>query len=266
MFVGFDVIPQAAEEINLPHKQIGKILMISVLMAVFWYIFVILAVSLALTPAENAASSLSTADAMTAVFGGSWAGKLLVLAGIGGIITSWNAFLVGGSRAIFAMAQAHMLPSFLGKLHPKYNTPVNAILMIGALSVIAPFFGRKTLVWLVDAGGLGIVVAYATVALSFLVLRKKEPEMARPFRVTNGTYVGWAALLLSLGLIVLYMPGSPAALVWPFEWLMLAGWTILGVVFYVWARAVYGDDSYEIIKHELETGHSDDAVSTAPAE
>jgi basic amino acid/polyamine antiporter, APA family len=263
MFVGFDVIPQAAEEINLPYKQIGKILMISVLMAVFWYIFVILAVSLALSPAENAASTLSTADAMTAVFGGSWAGKLLVLAGIGGIITSWNAFLVGGSRAIYAMAQAHMLPSFLGKLHPKYNTPVNAILMIGALSVIAPFFGRKTLVWLVDAGGLGIVAAYATVALAFLVLRKKEPEMERPFKVRNGKIVGWAALLLSLGLILLYLPGSPAALVWPFEWLMLAGWTLLGVVFYVWARSVYGDDSYEIIQHELETGHTD-APEPAP--
>ncbi len=56
MFVGFDVIA-SGEEINLPYKQIGKILMISVLMAVFWYIFVILAVSLALTPAENAAST-----------------------------------------------------------------------------------------------------------------------------------------------------------------------------------------------------------------
>ncbi len=53
---------------------------------------------------------------------------------------------------------------------------------------------------------------------------------------------------------------------WPFEWLMLGGWTLLGVVFYMWARAVYGDDSYEIIKHELETGHSDEAVSTTPAE
>ena len=64
--------------------------------------------------------------------------------------------------------------------------------MIGALSVITPFFGRKTLVWLVDAGGLGIVVAYATVALSFLVLRKKEPDMERPFRVRQGqrTWVG----------------------------------------------------------------------------
>ena len=78
--------------------------------------------------------------------------------------------------------------------------------------------------------------------------------------------MGWAALLLSLGLIVLYMPGSPAALVWPFEWLMLGGWVLLGVVSYVWARAVYGDNSYRIIQQELETGHSDAKAPTDSAE
>ncbi|MFY9206003.1 MAG: APC family permease, partial [Yoonia sp.] len=165
MFVGFDVIPQAAEEINLPHNTIGKILIFSVLMAVAWYILIILAVALAMPAAQSGASGLATADAMTILFGGSWAGKLLVIAGIGGIITSWNAFLIGGSRAVYAMAHSKMLPEFLGKLHPAHNTPVNAILMVGALSVIAPFFGRKSLVWLVNAGGLGIVVAYAAVTL-----------------------------------------------------------------------------------------------------
>jgi len=220
----------------LPRKLIGKILIVSVVMAVVWYMLMILSVSLALDPEQNASSTLSTADAMTALFGGSWAEKILVLAGVGGIITSWNAFLIGGSRAVFAMAQVGMLPPFLAKLHPKHKTPVNAVLMIGALSVIAPLFGRKTLVWLVDAGGLGIVVAYAFVAASFIVLRKREPHMERPFRVAQGMIVGCTALLLSLGLILLYMPGSPAALVWPHEWAMVGGWSLLGFLFYVAAK------------------------------
>ena len=263
MFVGFDVIPQAAEEIDLPYKQIGKILVLSVVMAVGWYIFIIMAVSLAMTSEESAASSLATADAMTAVFGGSWAGKLLVLTGIGGIITSWNAFLVGGSRAIYAMAHAHMLPAFLGKMHPKYNTPVNAILMVGALSVIAPLFGRKALVWLVDAGGLGIVVAYATVALSFIALRKNEPKMDRPFKVANGMLVGYAALVLAIGIIILYMPGSPAALVWPYEWVIAGGWALLGLAFYLWARTVHAGKSAQVVMKEIQTGRSDMAEPAA---
>ncbi|MDU9005279.1 APC family permease [Sedimentitalea todarodis] len=251
MFVGFDVIPQAAEEINLPHKTIGTILIVSVMMAVAWYILIILAVALAMPSADSGASSLATADAMTTLFGGGWAGKLLVIAGIGGIITSWNAFLVGGSRAVYAMAHAKMLPAFLGKLHPVYNTPVNAILMVGSLSVIAPFFGRKSLVWLVDAGGLGIVVAYATVTVSFLLLRKNEPDMPRPFKVPYGNTVGWVALALSLGIILLYMPFSPAALVWPYEWAIVGGWAILGFLFYVWSRMTHAGEPDRILAAQL---------------
>ena len=46
------------------------------------------------------------------------------------------------------------------------------------------------MVWLVDAGGAGIVVAYGMVAASFLLLRRREPDMHRPFLVPAGTFVG----------------------------------------------------------------------------
>jgi amino acid transporter len=257
MFVGFDVIPQAAEEIDLPYRQIGRILVLSVFLAVAWYVVMILAVALLMPRDELATSTLATADAMSLAFGGGWAGKLLVLAGIGGILTSWNAFLVGGSRAVYAMAHARMLPAFLGHMHPRYNTPVNAILLIGALSIVAPLFGRKSLVWLVNAGGLGIVIAYATVALSFLVLRRREPEMPRPFKVANGELVGYGALLLSVGIVLLYLPGSPAALIWPYEWAIVLLWTLLGIVFYLWTRATHAAETSKIMQQELRTGHSD---------
>jgi amino acid transporter len=252
MFVGFDVIPQAAEEIDLPYREIGKVLILSVVMAVAWYVFIILAVSLALSPEASAGSSLAAADAASAVFGGTWAGKLIVIAGIGGIVTSWNAFLVGGSRAVYAMAHAKMLPGFLAKLHPTYKTPVNAILMVGALSIVAPFFGRPALVWLVDAGGLGIVVAYAAVAASFLELRRREPDMPRPFRVAQGELVGWGALVLAGGIVLLYMPGSPAALIWPYEWAIVGIWSLLGLAFYLWARFRHGAESDRLMRLEIE--------------
>jgi len=230
MFVGFDVIPQSAEEVDIPFREIGRILVLSILVAVAWYVAMIWAVSVGLSAEARSASGLPTADAMAALFGGSWAGKLLVVGGIGGILTSWNAFLIGGSRAIYALARAGQLPASLGELHPRFRTPHKALLLIGALSVLAPLFGRPALVWLVDAGGLGIVVAYAFVAWSFLVLRRKEPDMDRPYRVKRGRLIGRTALILSMGLAVLYMPGSPAALVWPQEWAIVGGWTALGLV------------------------------------
>src|SRR5699024_9727643 len=130
MFVGFDVIPQAAEEINLPKKRICQLLVFSVILAVIWYVMIIFGVSRMLTPAELEASNLVTADAMAKAFGDSkMMGNILVLGGIGGILTSWIGFYVGGSRAIYALARAGMLPNALGDLHPKYKTPHKAILL-----------------------------------------------------------------------------------------------------------------------------------------
>lgn len=241
MFVGFDVIPQAAEEINLPQRRIGTLLIFSVVLAVIWYISVIFGVSRVLTPTEIANSSLVTADAMAKAFGNSpMMGNLLVLGGIGGILTSWIGFYVGGSRAIYAMAKAGMLPPVLGELHPKYNTPHKAILLIGFFSTIAPLFGRPALVWIVDAGGLGLVVAWLMVAISFVVLRKREPAMDRPFKLKGGTTLGWIAILLSIGVAVLYMPGMPSALLWPNEWIIVIVWVILGVIFYQASMKKFG--------------------------
>jgi len=240
LLVGFDVIPQAAEEIDLPHREIGAVLVMSVIMAVAWYVLIVLGVALSLESNALAGANLATAEAGTAAWGSPLIGKLVVVAGIAGILTSWNAFLVGGSRAIYALAEFGTLPRFLGRLHPRFNTPANAVVLVGVLAVFAPLFGRQTLVWLVDAGGLGIVIAYAMVALSFIVLRHREPEMPRPYRVRHGSFIGYTAFALALGMAMLYLPGSPSALVWPHEWMILLSGATLGAVFYVWARMTRG--------------------------
>lgn len=248
MFVGFDVIPQAAEEINLPQKRIGQLLIFSVVLAVVWYILIIFGVSRILTPTEMNESTLVTADAMAKSFSGSKImGNILVLGGIGGILTSWIGFYIGGSRAIYALARAGMLPKGLGELHPKYRTPHKAILLIGLFSTVAPLFGRPALEWLVDAGGLGLVVAWFMVAASFLILRKKDPKMKRPFYLKAGKPIGWAAVIMSVGVGILYMPGMPSALIWPYEWIIVLVWAILGVIFY--KLTVTKDSIAETEKH-----------------
>lgn len=236
MFIGFDVIPQAAEEIDLPRRLIGVLLVLSVLMALVWYVLMILGVALTFSATELDQVELATATANASVWGGQWAGNLMVIGGIAGIMTSWNAFLVGASRAVYALARSGMLPGWLGHLHPRFNTPYAAILLIGSFACISPLFGRQILIWLINAGGLAVIIAYGMVAVSFLVLRRREPDMPRPFRVAKGTVTGVAALVLSIFLLLLYLPGSPAALTWPYEWLICLGWVALGAGFFVWAR------------------------------
>src|SRR5699024_1243590 len=130
---------QAAEEINLPPRNIGKLLIFSIILAVIGYVAIIYGVSPVLDASEMSDSNLVTADAMSKAFGNSqMKGNILVLGGIGCILPSWIGFYVGGSRAIYALAKAGMLPKSLGKLHPTYNTPHRAIILIAVLSTIAP--------------------------------------------------------------------------------------------------------------------------------
>ena len=116
-FIGFDVIPQAAEEINVPAKKIGSILILSVVLAVVFYALVIVAVGLVMGPQaivdSEQATGLVTADAMAAAFNTKIMAKVIIVGGMCGIVTSWNSFLLGGSRAMYSMAESYMIPKFL---------------------------------------------------------------------------------------------------------------------------------------------------------
>ena len=228
LYVGFDVIPQLAEEIALPFRTIGRIILLSIAMAFVWYGLVQWTVGLSLDPATLADRTLPTADAMSAVWGSPWGGRVLVLGGAVGILTSWNAFFLGASRLLFAMARGGMLPPAFARLHPRYGSPTAVVVVLTAITAIAPFFGRPALVWLVDAGSLATVVAYLLVAVSFLVIRRRHPGLPRPYRVPVPGVVGWLAVAATVFFILLYLPGSPSALVWPEEWLIVLLWAGLG--------------------------------------
>jgi len=233
LLVGFDVIPQSAEEIDLPPARIGLLLIVSVFLAVAWYSLVSLGVAVSMPTADLAASSMATGDAATVLWGHPAAGSLLVLGGVAGILTSWNAFVIGGSRVLFALAETGLVPEVFARLHPKYHTPYVGVIAIGILSLIAPLFGRTVLVWLIDAGGFATIVAYLFVPLAFLALRRKEPDLPRPFRISHPKIVGIGGFVLALALIGAYLPGSPSALIWPYEWLTITIWSIVGVVLFL---------------------------------
>lgn len=236
LFVGFDVIPQVASEINATGKSIGRILIASIVSAVVFYLLIVFGVTLGLSPAQLATTELATADAMVNLLGSQTFGTVLVLGGVAGIITSWNAFIIGGSRILGKMAERRMVPEWFGYIHPKYGTPSHAIIFLGALAFVAPLFGRPALVWIVDAGGVGIVGGYLLVSMAFLKLRKTEPELDRPFRIRNPQVVGWLAIILSIGFILLYFPGMPAALIWPYEWVILGVWILIGAALFIVKR------------------------------
>lgn len=260
-FIGFDVIPQAAEEIQGSLKKISKILILSIILTVVFYSLVILAVGYLLSPSEiqNAmtGNGLVTAEAMAKAYGMKTISNVIIIGGLCGIITSWNSFMIGGSRAMYSMADSNMIPKAFAKLHPKYKTPVNALLLIGILSMLAPLAGRQMLVWICDAGNLGCCLSYCMVSASFLILRKKAPDMPRPYKVKHYKFVGFAAVILSGSMVCMYLiPGSGSTLTVE-EFFIAGGWALLGLVFFSINKKQYGSEFGAHMDIEIDYSHDD---------
>ncbi|MBQ9156801.1 MAG: APC family permease [Eubacterium sp.] len=257
LFIGFNVIPQAAEEVNVPYKKIGMIMLFSIVLAIAWYLLIVFAICYAMPQSAiveelNAQNGLVTAECMVRVFHSELMGKVLIVGGLCGIITSWNSFLMGGSRALYSMGESRMLPEIFGRLG-KNKTPSAAIILCGLLCCIAPFFGRGVLVWLVDAASFGCVVAYFMVSIAFCILRKKEPEMVRPYKVKCGMLVGVLAVILAGFMTFLYVIPSPvsSALLWQ-EWIVVGTWILLGLIFYFFSKKKYGAEFGRVEILELD--------------
>ena len=243
---GFDVIPQAAEEINVPLKRLGRLMILSIGMAVVFYTMIVMAIGYVMTPLQvsqsMSESGMVTADAIAVAFSNEAMTKVLIIGGLCGIVTTWNSFLMGGSRVLFSMSKARMLPGILAKLHSKYNTPYISILFLGSLSMIAPFFGRVMLVWIVDAANFACCLAYCIVALSFVKLRKSRPDIKRPFHVSNGLLVGTLASMMAGFMAIMYViPGTNYSFVWQ-EWVIVGGWLAIGALLALRAVKTYGDN------------------------
>ena len=243
--LGFDVIPQVAEEINIPLKKIARILLLSIICAVVFYALVVFSVGYALNASEISGAmegaGLVTASAMEKVFNSTVMAKVLIIGGLCGVLTSWNSFLIGGSRAIFSMGESKMIPGQFAKLHPKYKTPVNALILVGILSVAAPFFGRTMLIWISNASSFACCMAYCMVAMSFLRLRKTEPDLHRPYKIKHYKIVGVLASILSGLMVVLYLIPNSGSSLQKQEWIIVGGWALAGLIFYIVCRIRYKD-------------------------
>ena len=208
-----------AEEINVPLKKLGKLLILSIVLAVLFYALIVFSVSYAISPME-----------VDAIIGGMY-----------GIITSWNSFLIGGSRALFALAESYMIPHCFSKLHSKHNTPVLSLLLIGVLSVISPFFGKSMLVWISNSASFACCIAYCMVSISFLVLRKKMANEPRPYKVKHFKFVGVMAIFMAGFMVLMYIfPWFGCNLVKQ-EWIIIGGWGTLGIIFSAICKMVYKD-------------------------
>jgi ethanolamine permease len=124
--------------------------------------------------------------------------------GLFGLVASFHGTIIGYSRQVFALARGGYLPSFLARLNGR-QTPHWALVAGGAVGCLALLTGTTDQVIILSV--LGALVMYIMSLLSLFALRRREPELARPFAVPGYPYVPLVALalsLVSLGAVVYY--------------------------------------------------------------
>ncbi len=121
--------------------------------------------------------------ALSAVYGeSSWGVILVNFIGLFGLIASLHGIIVGYSRQTYAMARTGYLPKFLAYVHPKYHTPVWALILPGFVGLGAAYTGLTDIV--ITIAVYGSVFMYLLSLVSLFVLRTKEPNLHRPFKVS----------------------------------------------------------------------------------
>lgn len=233
-YSGFDTIPQGAEEsgIELDPKNLGKAIVISILIGAAFYGIVILALSLCMPWQETIKFEMPTATAFQTAFGYTWATKLVLFAAFLGLITSFNGFFIAASRIVFSIGRGGLLPKWLGDVDKKHQTPKNAILFVGLITLLGPFVGRSSLLPIVNVTSLAFISGWFITCLSSIRLRKTAPNINRPYRVNRKIYLYFGAIIAGMLIIFIVTPGSSAQLRWPLEYAIVAGWMLLGYLGY----------------------------------
>lgn len=238
-YSGFDTIPQGAEESGkkLNPKDLGKAVIVSIIVAAVFYGVVILALSICMPWQETIKFEMPTATAFQVAFGYAWAAKLVLLAAFFGLITSFNGFFIAATRVLFATGRGGLLPEWLGDVHEKYHTPKNAILFVGMITLIGPFIGKSSLLPIVNVASFAFISGWLITCLSTIRLRKIAPDMKRPYKVKNKISLYLGTVIAGIIIILMIFPGSSAQLNWPLEYIILGVWMFMGYIGYRWQKA-----------------------------
>lgn len=106
---------------------------------------------------------------------------LLIIIGLFGLVASFHGIILASGRSSFEFGRVKFAPSFLGKIHPRFRTPSNALLVNMVIGIIALLTGKTGDIITISV--FGALTLYIVSMIALLQLRKKEPQLERPFKV-----------------------------------------------------------------------------------
>lgn len=229
-YVGFDTIPQAAEEFKFSYKKVIGIMVIAILFGCFVYTAnnTVAAVVLKNWPELVIAGEwvlLVAAEEMLGVFGKILIGTAVSCAVLSGIM----GFYLASSRLMYSMAKDSYLPEVFGKIDSKHGTPKNAIIFCMIISLSGPILGREALGWFVDMSAIGASMGFFfTSAAAF---RKMKMDKDGNFFLKTMAVAGIGFSVVFMVLQLIPIPGLTGVHFGKESYLMLVIWIVIGIIF-----------------------------------
>ena len=236
-YIGFDAVSTVAEETRNPRRNLPIGIIASLIICTIFYA-VVACVFTGLISYPELKAKLATEQAEPLTMALQHVGQqfntdlgwAIGIVAFGSVIAHTAVLLVfqlGQPRIFFSMARDGLLPKVFYKVHPRFRTPHISTILTGVF--VASFAAVASIDEMVDLTNIGTLFAFILVCAGIIVLRVKEPDRPRPFRVPFGLVIPILGIISCLYLIY-YLP--------PTSWLRFAAWLNFGFVIYVGYGAV----------------------------
>ncbi len=140
---------------------------------------------------------------------------LLITVGLFGLVASFHGIILAAGRSSFEFGRVKFAPAFLGKIHPRFQTPSNALLINMGIGIIALLTGKTGDIIILSV--FGALTLYIISMISLLRLRRKEPDLTRPFKVPMYPVFPIVALLIAVfSLVAMTIYNKDQALIYFF--------------------------------------------------
>jgi ethanolamine permease len=206
-FLGIEGVANVAEETIKPQKTIligfGSAIATLVLLCILTFVSStgVAGWEAIVYKADGTASDSPLPLALGKVVGESNAlYHLLIAIGLFGLVASFHGLILAAGRASFEFGRVNYAPSILGKVHPRFKTPANALILNMLIGIGALLTGRTAEIITISV--FGAITLYIISMITVVVLRKKEPGLQRPFRVPFYPAFPIIALTIALGSLV----------------------------------------------------------------
>jgi basic amino acid/polyamine antiporter, APA family len=219
-YIGFDAVSTTAQEAKNPQRDLPIGIIASLLVCTVLYILVA-AVLTGMVPWRevNIEAPIARAFLDRGLTGAS---HIITLGALAGLTSVMLVMLLGQTRVLYSMANDGLLPKkFFADIHPKWRTPWKNTILVGLLAAIV-----GSLVPIDDIGkmvNIGTLLAFVIVCIAVIMLRRTDPDQARPFRTP------WVPLVPILGVI---FNGYMMIRLGKLNWLRLVLWLAIGLVVY----------------------------------